>query len=49
VTACEWCGAELNDAVDPVEACDPSCDCPPCENERALQGDADAYLDRCRD
>lgn len=31
----------------PVDGeCTPDCDCPRCENERALDDDADAYFDR---
>lgn len=36
---CPICGT-------PVGDCDPSCYCTRCENERALDDDADAYYDR---
>lgn len=49
MTACEWCGAELDEVDDPVDACEDSCDCPPCELERAAQDDYDAWVDRCLD
>lgn len=36
---CEHCGS-------PDEECRDGCDCPDCENERALDEDADAQTDR---
>lgn len=39
---CEWCTGTPDE-------CDDECDCPTCEGERALDDDADAYFDRCRD
>lgn len=47
--SCEWCGAVLEYVDDPVDACEPDCDCPPCETERALDDDADAYAGRLED
>lgn len=37
---CSWCGCLLADG------CADSCDCPSCDNDRALDDDAEAYLDR---
>jgi hypothetical protein len=48
VRVCEWCDAELDGVDDPVDACEPGCDCPPCASARALDDDADAYRDRVR-
>ena len=42
-SSCDYCRA-LED-----EPCEGECDCLPCEVERALDDDAGAYLDRCRD
>lgn len=39
--ACEWCGSR--------DQCPDTCACPDCEQERALDEDADAYEDRVRD
>lgn len=47
-TVCEWCDAELDGVDDPVDVCEPGCDCPPCSVARALDDDADAYRDRVR-
>lgn len=49
MSACEWCGAELDAVDDPVDACESGCDCSPCENARALDDDADAYAERLED
>jgi hypothetical protein len=40
---CEWCEQSV------YNGCSDNCECPDCENNRALDNDADAYFDRCRD
>lgn len=42
-SSCEWCPALEG------EPCEGECGCPDCENERALDEDADAYAERLED
>jgi hypothetical protein len=41
---CEWCGSE--DYSGTTDGCTPDCCCPQCENERALDLDADRAEER---